>query len=1007
MDKVAINHAPAISLLQLRMLLAGYPTDIPTQAPQVLETVLGDVLFNERDDIERIPIGPNDRTLGVEAWNGLYQSIRSTRVSLSLIADVYSSILVQPLLLIDFVQKILKIDVDRNLTEPEYDKLLKALRDVQIEVTHRHNKHHKYRIVGLSVKPTIDLSSESPSGATKTVTDHFRERYILELKYKSLPCINVGSEQKPIYLPIEVCKIVPRQCYQKNLECSQVSTLKKSASIQPEPEQSCHQVVDRKHTKCANEFGIEFDDNLTTVDARVLLPPNLKYHDSGSLKAWYPMNGHWNMKDKKVINGAKISNWACVNFCEVLSKKAIEEFCFKLAEMSRIIGADFANLKLPIFTARSDEVEHDICIYGYPIEIQALFFMAMRCALSWLDFGTNNDIYCTFDFMAIHGGYFIGNVGPAMDFLWFFLGIFVATLSSLATGEQAKAIMDIVEECWQRPIGEMPLKICYPAMENQIITGCGPKNTRWSYDNKGSWPDAAREALRRSIVYLRGQPMGTVAAIDKSQGAELSDAKLGLGPHGFSPKQLMDIVRKMSVSNKVTICLDKSEDGSDDMFLKSFQAAIGAARLWCLKYSLHYDFSHIYGATVFYFTTPPGGTFYITLEFEGRSITLLLAGRDLYIKGWRDESHGSFEIRMEECAAYMLGEVKVMNIEKNYSFLSTSGRVGGTRIGPEALREAFNILFKYKGERCPEVRRAIGVFAVNFPEAIRIQKVYKTVVRSFLNSEQQVLDPIPEASDEQTQPDPEDTNTLWIENCGHYSHQAMLDANARDSETNPPGISNRDGANVESATEIFREIRVGLRDACPKAKNELKPQKIEDPDDEINQSRIPKPKPITRKKRRRKGKVPDLEEGDGQSAESVALFLLEDWLPEDDDIDDDETRKQKGSDLEGGDGESEDDEIADDKQASKAKEVEGVNFSVAKFLERRMEEKIQTMRISEWLSKKLQKTENFHQISQFNAEKATVKKFIPPKPHTSMLQRNTLGLGQRLMHRVSRCLRFL
>jgi len=42
---------------------------------------------------------------------------------------------------------------------------------------------------------------------------------------------------------------------------------------------------------------------------------------------------------QKVINGAKISNWACVNFCEDLSKKAIEEFCFKLAEMSRIIGA--------------------------------------------------------------------------------------------------------------------------------------------------------------------------------------------------------------------------------------------------------------------------------------------------------------------------------------------------------------------------------------------------------------------------------------------------------------------------------------------------------------------------------------------------------------------------------------------------------------------------------------------------------------------------------------------
>uniref|UniRef100_A0A0A9AD32 beta-fructofuranosidase n=1 Tax=Arundo donax TaxID=35708 RepID=A0A0A9AD32_ARUDO len=37
----------------------------------------------------------------------------------------------------------------------------------------------------------------------------------------------------------------------------------------------------------------------------------------------------------------------------------------------------------------------------------------------------------------------------------------------------------------------MPLKICYPALENQewkIITGSDPKNTPWSYHNGGSWP---------------------------------------------------------------------------------------------------------------------------------------------------------------------------------------------------------------------------------------------------------------------------------------------------------------------------------------------------------------------------------------------------------------------------------------------------------------------------------------------------------------------------------------
>lgn len=50
--KVVIKHATAISLLQLRMLLAGYPTDIPAEALQVLDTVMRDIVFNKRNDLE-------------------------------------------------------------------------------------------------------------------------------------------------------------------------------------------------------------------------------------------------------------------------------------------------------------------------------------------------------------------------------------------------------------------------------------------------------------------------------------------------------------------------------------------------------------------------------------------------------------------------------------------------------------------------------------------------------------------------------------------------------------------------------------------------------------------------------------------------------------------------------------------------------------------------------------------------------------------------------------------
>ncbi|KAK4284824.1 hypothetical protein QN277_001606 [Acacia crassicarpa] len=191
-------------------------------------------------------------------------------------------------------------------------------------------------------------------------------------------------------------------------------------------------------------------------------------------------------------------------------------------------------------------IDRRMGVYGYPLEIQALFFMALRCALEllkqdeegkdfmvrimtrlraliyhmrryyWLDLKQLNDIYCykteeyshtavnkfnvipdslpewIFDFMPDRGGYFIGNVSPArMAFRWFCKGNCLAILSSLATNEQSIAIMDLIESRWEELIGKMPVKVCYPASDDaewRVMTGCDPKNTRWSYHNGGSWP---------------------------------------------------------------------------------------------------------------------------------------------------------------------------------------------------------------------------------------------------------------------------------------------------------------------------------------------------------------------------------------------------------------------------------------------------------------------------------------------------------------------------------------
>jgi hypothetical protein len=97
-----------------------------------------------------------------------------------------------------------------------------------------------------------------------------------------------------------------------------------------------------------------------------------------------------------------------------------------------------------------------------------------------------------------------------MDFRFFSLGNLMAIIASLASEQQSQQIIDLIEYHWQELVGKMPLKICFPALEDQdwqTITGCDPKNIPWSYHNGGNWPvllwlftAAALKTNRRELI---------------------------------------------------------------------------------------------------------------------------------------------------------------------------------------------------------------------------------------------------------------------------------------------------------------------------------------------------------------------------------------------------------------------------------------------------------------------------------------------------------------------------
>jgi len=67
-----------------------------------------------------------------------------------------------------------------------------------------------------------------------------------------------------------------------------------------------------------------------------------------------------------------------------------------------------------------------------------------------------------------------------LDCRFFALGNLMAIISSLADEQQSHKILNLIELRWSDLISHMPMKLCYPALEDiewRIITGADPKKS--------------------------------------------------------------------------------------------------------------------------------------------------------------------------------------------------------------------------------------------------------------------------------------------------------------------------------------------------------------------------------------------------------------------------------------------------------------------------------------------------------------------------------------------------
>ncbi|KAH0918481.1 hypothetical protein HID58_026141 [Brassica napus] len=317
--RVAIKLASRPDLHQLQEFLRRKQRDAPYETIQVLDVVLRDLPSQKFVSVGRSFFDPSlgrrgELGDGVEYWSGYFQSLRLTQMGLSLNIDVSARSFYEPIFVTDFIGKF-----------------------------------------------TLEDNTQ------KTVVQYFAEKYNYRVKYPALPAIQSGSDSRPAYFPMELCRIAEGQRYTKKLNERQVTALLRATCQRPDIRDNSIKgmVKNNKYHEIdlvRKEFGMSVTDQLATVEARVLPPPLLKYHESGREKMVNPRLGQWNMIDKKMINGARVASWTSVCFSTRIDRNLPQEFCKQLIDMCVSKGMQFnPQPAIPFISCQPQRIEEALC----------------------------------------------------------------------------------------------------------------------------------------------------------------------------------------------------------------------------------------------------------------------------------------------------------------------------------------------------------------------------------------------------------------------------------------------------------------------------------------------------------------------------------------------------------------------------------------------------------------------------------------------------------------------
>jgi len=165
-------------------------------------------------------------------------------------------------------------------------------------------------------KPQPKGPAPAGSGKYISVFDFFKTTYNRVLQHPELPVVNCGNREHPMYLPAEVCVVLPGQPSKAKLDSGQTQTMIRYAVRKPwENARSILNEgvstvgLDENTNLLMRSFGLTITPGLLKVPGRILNGPKVIYKGN---KTADPRFGSWNMINIKFNIGASLAKWSAV-----------------------------------------------------------------------------------------------------------------------------------------------------------------------------------------------------------------------------------------------------------------------------------------------------------------------------------------------------------------------------------------------------------------------------------------------------------------------------------------------------------------------------------------------------------------------------------------------------------------------------------------------------------------------------------------------------------------------